>query len=153
MWRSPSEILPTLARRNPQWLTELFEVRRAMGALIARQAAVRASPADKKRLLHRLRAVGNATSATAVQLADAEVHREIARASANRVYVLLTNALLNAYRPVRGACESPFVSPRASEIRLTPLVAAVISGDAAGAYEAAHTYLESTERSILVGLQ
>ncbi|MFD3545504.1 FadR/GntR family transcriptional regulator [Streptomyces sp. NPDC058655] len=72
-----ADLLPMPVRDSPDWVGEVFEVRRSIAALIAERTAAR------------------------TQLADAEVHRALARATGNRVYGLLTNTLFNAYLPVR----------------------------------------------------
>lgn len=103
-----ADLLPMLVRHSPDWIGEIFEVRRSIGALIAERAADRATEAQVAELRALLAAVGDADGADDVQLADAEVHRALARATGNRVYVLLTNTLFNAYLPVRAALVAPF---------------------------------------------
>ncbi len=94
----------------------------------------------------------NAAGGEDVQLADAEVHRALARATGNRVYVLLTNTLFNAYLPVRAALVTPFTDARAAYDRLAPVVEAVAAGDREAARVAAGAYLSATERIMLEGL-
>jgi GntR family transcriptional repressor for pyruvate dehydrogenase complex len=141
-----------LVRHSPDWIGEVFEVRRGIGALIAERAAARATDRQRAELQTLLTAVGDATDADAVQLADIEVHRALARATGNRVYVLLTNTLFNAYLPVRAALRAPFTDPQVARGRLEPVVDAVVSGDEAGARRAAERYLTATERIMLEGL-
>ncbi|GGW60337.1 hypothetical protein GCM10010503_42070 [Streptomyces lucensis JCM 4490] len=147
-----ADLLPMLVRHSPDWLGEVFEVRRSIGALIAERAAGRASERQRTELAALLAAVGEAADADAVQLADVEVHRALARATGNRVYVLLTNTLFNAYLPVRAALRAPFTDAGVARGRLEPVVAAVRSGDEAGARRAAEQYLTVTERIMLEGL-
>lgn len=80
------------------------------------------------------------------------MHRALARATGNRVYVLLTNTLFNAYLPVRGALVGPFEDPSAAHDRLAPIVEAVAAGDQEAARTAAGDYLSATERIMLKGL-
>ncbi|MEU6146787.1 GntR family transcriptional regulator [Streptomyces sp. NPDC047081] len=147
-----ADLLPMLVRHDAKWVHEIFEVRRSVGALIAERAAARATHAQRAELRALLDAVREATSPDDVQLADVEVHRALARATGNRVYVLLTNTLFNAYLPVRAALRGPFTDPEAAHRRLAPVVAAVTSGDRAEAHSAADAYLRDTERIMLEGL-
>ncbi|MFI1722417.1 FadR/GntR family transcriptional regulator [Streptomyces sp. NPDC020489] len=147
-----ADLLPMLVRHSPDWIGEIFEVRHSIGALIAERAALRATDDQRRELKERLAVVGAAADADAVQLADIEVHRALARATGNRVYVLLTNTLFNAYLPVRAALKAPFTDPQAARERLEPVIEAVSSGDTAAARQAAEHYLTVTERLMMEGL-
>ncbi|MEU1256310.1 GntR family transcriptional regulator [Streptomyces chartreusis] len=147
-----ADLLPMLVRHSPDWIGEIFEVRRSIGALIAERAAARATAAQIAELRALMTAVGDADGGEDVQLADAEVHRAFARATGNRVYVLLTNTLFNAYLPVRAALVEPFLDARAAHDRLAPVVEAVAAGDEEAARVAAGAYLSATERIMLEGL-
>ena len=147
-----ADLLPMLVRHSPDWFGEIFEVRRGVGALIAERAAARATGGQQDELRELLDAVRTAKGGDAVQLADIEVHRAMARATGNRVYVLLTNTLFNAYVPVRAALVKPFTDPAAAHARLEPVVAAVAAGDGSAARRAAEAYLTATERIMLEGL-
>ncbi|MEV1053429.1 FCD domain-containing protein [Streptomyces sp. NPDC049887] len=147
-----ADLLPMLVRHDPGWIREIFEVRRSIGALIAERAARRATAGQRAELGALLAAVRAAEGGDAVQLADIEVHRSLARATGNRVYGLLTNTLFNAYLPVRAALVGPFTDAAAAHARLEPVVAAVRSGDGGAARRAAETYLTETERIMLEGL-
>lgn len=147
-----ADLLPMLVRHSPDWIGEIFEVRRGIGALIAERAALRATDDQRRELKDRLAVVGAAADTDAVQLADIEVHRALARATGNRVYVLLTNTLFNAYLPVRAALKAPFTDPQVARERLEPVIEAVSAGDTAAARQAAEHYLTVTERLMLEGL-
>ncbi|MFF8406766.1 FadR/GntR family transcriptional regulator [Streptomyces sp. NPDC015684] len=147
-----ADLLPMLVRHSPDWIGEVFEVRRGVGALMSERAALRATDRQREELRARLAAVRGAPDADAVQLADIEVHRALARATGNRVYVLLTNTLFNAYLPVRAALRAPFTDPQVAHERLQPVVDAVTAGDTAAARRAAEHYLTVTERIMLEGL-
>ncbi|MFF1764737.1 FadR/GntR family transcriptional regulator [Streptomyces sp. NPDC058249] len=147
-----ADLLPMLVRHDAKWLREIFEVRRGIGALIAERAATRATGTHHTELRALLRAVQEAEGPDAVQLADVEVHRALARATGNRVYVLLTNTLFNAYLPVRSLLKGPFTDPHAAYERLAPVVEAVVDADARRAHTAADAYLRDTERIMLEGL-
>ncbi|MFJ4849039.1 MULTISPECIES: FadR/GntR family transcriptional regulator [unclassified Streptomyces] len=148
-----ADLLPMLVRHDARWLGEIFEVRHGVGTLIAGTAASRATAAHRTRLRERVEAVREAAEPDAVQLADAEVHRALARATGNRVYVLLTNTLFNAYLPMRRHLSGPFQDAEEAHARLEPVVAAVEAGDAAAAREAAEAYLTATERIMRAGLK
>ncbi|MFI1394070.1 FadR/GntR family transcriptional regulator [Streptomyces sp. NPDC020681] len=147
-----ADLLPMLVRHSPDWIGEIFEVRRSVGALIAARAAACATEKHRAELRTLLDAVREADDGDAVQLADIEVHRALARATGNRVYVLLTNTLFNAYLPVRSALVGPFTDASIAHGRLAPVVDAVAAGDESGARRAADAYLTATERIMLEGL-
>ena len=147
-----ADLLPMLVRHSPDWIGEIFEVRRTVGALIAARAAARATQQQRDELRGLLEAVRLAEGGDGVQLADIEVHRALARATGNRVYALLTNTLFNAYLPVRAALVGPFLDAGVAHDRLEPVVEAVAAGDEDGARRAAEAYLTATERIMLEGL-
>ncbi|MER5527261.1 GntR family transcriptional regulator [Streptomyces sp. NPDC002677] len=147
-----ADLLPMLAAQDPTWLREVFEVRRQIGTLIAGRAADRRTERQARRLEHLLRQVADSPDADAVQLADVEVHRELARATGNRVYLLLTNTLFNAYLPVRAALRAPFEDAARATDRLAPVVRAVVDRDGEEARRAAETYLAGTEKIMLGSL-
>ena len=45
-----ADLLPMLVRHSPDWLGEIFEVRRSVGALIAERAAMKATPEQREEL-------------------------------------------------------------------------------------------------------
>ncbi|MGW1895454.1 FadR/GntR family transcriptional regulator [Streptomyces sp. NPDC002004] len=147
-----ADLLPMLVRHSPDWIGQIFEVRRDIGALIAGRAAARATEEQRTELRTLLAAVRAADGGDAVQLADIEVHRALARATGNRVYVLLTNTLFNAYLPVRATLVGPFTDASAAHARLEPVIAAVTAGDREAARRAADAYLTATERIMMEGL-
>lgn len=144
-----ADLLPALMRHSPDWMTEVFEVRRSIGALIASRAAAKATVAQVAELRGLLTAVREAEGGEGAQLADVEVHRGLARATGNRVYVLLTNTLFNAYLPLRGALVAPFADAGTACERLRPVVEAVAAHDERAAHAAADAYLAATERIML----
>ncbi|GAB1640868.1 FadR/GntR family transcriptional regulator [Krasilnikovia sp. MM14-A1259] len=146
------DLLPFLVTLDdPSWLTEVFAARREIGSLIAARAAVHASGADRARLRRLRDEVAAAPGGDPAQQAEAEVHRALATASGNRVYELLVNSLLRAYDDVRHLFTGPFRDPAAAAERITPLVEAVRTGDAATAHAAADAYYLCTERLMLGG--
>ncbi|MFJ9324597.1 FadR/GntR family transcriptional regulator [Streptomyces globisporus] len=147
-----TDLLPLLVRHSPDWLDEIFEVRHSVGMLIAERAALRASAKELRELAELLEAVRAAEDADEAQLADVEVHRSLARATGNRVYVLLTNTLFNAYLPMRASFVAPFADPASAHRRLSPVVEAVLARDAESARYAADMYLTETGRMMLEGL-
>ncbi|MDX2565201.1 GntR family transcriptional regulator [Streptomyces sp. TX20-6-3] len=148
-----ADLLPLLMRQSPDWVGEVFEVRRSVGALIAERAAAQASEAQRAELIHLLEEVGEAEAGDGVQLADIEVHRALARATGNRVYVLLTNTLMDSYLPVRAALIGPFIDPTYARNQLAPVIEAVVAGDLKTAKRAARKYMETTEEVMLKGLK
>ncbi len=148
-----ADLLPMLATHDTGWLTEIFEARRHIGALIARRAATRRTIRHTQHLQELLQEVADAPDGDAAQLADIEVHRELARATGNRVYPLLTNTLFHAYLPVRVALRAPFEDPSVAAARLAPVVQAVIDHLPEEAGHAADRYLQATEKIMLDALK
>ncbi|PRX46572.1 GntR family transcriptional regulator [Prauserella shujinwangii] len=147
------DLLPMLAVANAAgWARAIFEVRTEIGTLIAVRAAAHATPAQRDRLTDlagRLRSAGDADTA---QVTEAEWHRELARASGNRVYPLLMNVVLDTYLRQRRALRGPFLDPAAAADRLTPLCRAVCDGaDAATVRAEAARYLDETGALMLAG--
>lgn len=144
------ELLPMLvATVGPDWMHEIFEVRREVGALVAGTAADRAAPQHRDRLRSLLDDLRAAPDAGTAQLIECEIHRVIAAATGNRVYGFLVNSLLNAYLEVREAFQRAFAEPAAAADRVAPLIDAVCGGDHAVAVAAAGAYLLQTERLML----
>jgi GntR family transcriptional repressor for pyruvate dehydrogenase complex len=125
-------------------LGDLFEARERLGREIVGLAAERRSGADVERLVEALGALGAAEEPAAVQRAEAEVHRRIARASGNAVFVLLVNTLLEAYAQVAPLVAGVFADGPRVAARLRPVVEAVAGGDAEAARAAAQRYLAWT---------
>ncbi|MCL7493603.1 FCD domain-containing protein [Streptomyces sp. MCA2] len=145
-WRlGTAELLPVLVLRDDAWLGEIFEVRRQVGALIGALAARRAGPTDVAALRQQVTAVRTGSDSDQVQLADAEFHRTLARATGNRVYLLMTNTLLGGYLPVRQALAQPFQDAAAAADRLHPVAEAVAAGDEDAARGAVEAYMTDTE--------
>ncbi|HCT75671.1 MAG TPA: FadR family transcriptional regulator [Micromonosporaceae bacterium] len=131
------------------WMTEIFEVRCEIGALVAARAAGSRTPEQAEAMRQQLESVAAAEDADAAQLAECELHRLLAAASGNRVYGLLVNSLLNAYLQVRMLFLGPFADPALAAARLEPLVTAVCAGNPEAAHKAAEAYLTETERLML----
>ncbi|MFJ5797878.1 FadR/GntR family transcriptional regulator [Streptomyces decoyicus] len=145
-WRlGTAELLPVLVLRDDAWLGEIFEVRRQVGALIGALAARRAGPPHIAELRQQVAAVRTGSDSDQVQLADAEFHRTLARATGNRVYLLMTNTLLGGYLPVRQALAQPFQDAEAAADRLHPVAEAVAAGDEDAARRAVEAYMTDTE--------
>lgn len=149
-WKLGSaELLPSLVIRDRGWLTEVFEVRRQVSMLIGAQAARNAQPDDVELLRRQVEAVRAGRTPDEVQLADAEFHRLLAAATHNRVYLFMTNTLLNGYLPVRRSLAAPFAEPGPAADRLGAVAEAVASGDEAAGREAVEVYMTDTERIML----
>ncbi|MFJ5731490.1 FadR/GntR family transcriptional regulator [Streptomyces paradoxus] len=146
------DLLPLLVGQDGRWLSDVFEARRAIGGLIARKAASQCSTAQRTRLRAAVDAVGEAPDAADAQLAEAEVHRELARTTGNRVYLLLTNTLLNAYLPVRHVMSTPFADPAVAADRIRQVVEPVVNGKTEEAGRAAEAYLQLTAEEMTADL-
>ena len=144
------ELLPMLVSTvGPQWMAEIFDARREVGALVAAEAARRAKPEDNERLLTLLEELRTAPTAATAQLTECEMHRVIAAATGNRVYGMLVNTLLNAYLEVHEAFLHAFDDPALTASWMTPVVTAVGAGDTDRAHAAALDYFRRTERLML----
>ncbi|MET9578725.1 FadR/GntR family transcriptional regulator [Streptomyces massasporeus] len=146
------DLLPLLVGQDGRWLSDVFEARRAIGGLIARKAASQCGTAQGTRLRAAVDAVGDAPDPADAQLAEAEVHRELARTTGNRVYLLLTNTLLNAYLPVRHVMSTPFADPAVAADRIRQVVEPVVNGEAEEAGRAAEAYLQLTAEEMTADL-
>lgn len=146
------DLLPLLVGQDGGWLSDVFEARRSIGGLIARRAAARCTAARGARLRTAVDAVGDAPDAAGAQLAEAEVHRELARTTGNRVYLLLTNTLLNAYLPVRHVMSAPFADPERAADRLRQVVDPVARRAVEEAGRAAEDYLRVTAEEMAADL-
>ncbi|MEU3291619.1 GntR family transcriptional regulator [Streptomyces longwoodensis] len=147
-----ADLLPLLVGQDGGWLADVFEARRAIGALIARKAAAECGAAQAVRLRAAVDAVAGAPDAAGAQLAELEVHRELARTTGNRVYVLLTNTLLNAYLPVRHLMTTSFADPATVADRVLRVVEPVADGKADEAGRAAEDYFRLTAEEMTADL-
>lgn len=144
------ELLPMIVSTvGLAWMSEIFDARREVGALVAAEAARNGTPAHHDRLTGLLAELRAAPSAAAAQLTECELHRVIAEATGNRVYRMLVNTLLNAYLEVREAFAHAFADPVAAAGWMAPVVAAIRAGDGEGAHAAALAYLRTTEQVML----
>jgi GntR family transcriptional repressor for pyruvate dehydrogenase complex len=144
-----AEVLPLItAGRTRDWLAEVFEARAYVGALVASRAAHNRRPEDIRALRALLERIRTAPSAAEAQRADAELHRVLARATGNRVFVLLVNTMLRAYRPLHRRLRRTFADPRDIATALEPLVNAVANRQTAAAERAAFGYFVATERDM-----
>jgi GntR family transcriptional repressor for pyruvate dehydrogenase complex len=144
-----AEVLPLIAAgRKRDWLAEIFEARAYVGALVAGRAAQNRRPEDIRALRALLERIRTAPSAAEAQRADAELHRVLARATGNRVFVLLVNTMLRAYRPLHRRLRRTFADPRDIASALEPLVNAVANRQTAAAERAAFGYFVATERDM-----
>jgi DNA-binding FadR family transcriptional regulator len=147
------ELLPMLvSTAGPEWMAEIFQVRREVGAQVAATAAEHAGPEHRDRLRALSGELRAARDADAAQLAECEIHRVIAAATGNRVYGFLVNAMLNAYLAIRERFTSAFADPPRAAERIAPLIEAVCAGDPAGARDAAWVYFTETESLMLEDL-
>src|SRR5436305_1674636 len=83
-------------RARHGWLNEIFEARAHVGALVAERAAYRRTEADVAALRALVARVRSAPTAAEAQRAYVELHRALAQATGNRVFVLLVNSMLRA---------------------------------------------------------
>jgi GntR family transcriptional repressor for pyruvate dehydrogenase complex len=148
-----AELLPLVtATPRRDWIGDLFEARRLVGALVARRAATRREPGHSARLREALERLRTAAGPADAQRAEIDVHRVLAQATGNRVFVLLVNSMLRAYRPLHRRLRPTFADPPVVAAALAPLVEAVAAGKPAAAERAALEYFAFTERRMLAEL-
>ncbi|MGX1540933.1 FadR/GntR family transcriptional regulator [Streptomyces adustus] len=146
-------LLPRLAAQDHGRLRKTFEARRHIGTPIAGRAATRRMARQARHPDELLQLLADAPDPDTIQLADVEVHREPARATGNRVNVLLTNTLLNAYLPLRTTLQAPSEDATRAWKRLAPVVHAVVDRQSEDAQHAAEAYLRGTEKITLNSLE
>lgn len=148
-----AEVLPLITARRPRgWLTEVFEARRLVGSLVAARAAAARTPEHVERLRALVEEVGGAADSAAAQRTEADVHRVLAQATGNRVFVLLVNTMLRAYRPLYRRLRGAFADPPAVAAELRPLVDAVAARRPGAAEAAARAYFAASEARMLPAL-
>jgi GntR family transcriptional repressor for pyruvate dehydrogenase complex len=144
-----ADVLPLItAEHKRDWLAEVFEARAYVGALIASRAASKRRPEDVRELRALLERIRTAPDAAEAQRADAELHRVLARATGNRVFVLLANTMLRAYRPLHRRLRRTFSDPQAIAEALEPLVEAVARRHITAAERHAYGYFVATEQDM-----
>ncbi|GAB3964032.1 FadR/GntR family transcriptional regulator [Actinoallomurus acanthiterrae] len=147
------ELLPMLVNAaGAEWMEEIFEARREVGALIAGSAAANADEEHRGRLGALREELRSAPDAAAAQAIECEIHRVIAAASRNRVYRLMVNALLNAYMEVREAFQHAFADPVESAARIDPVIREIQAGRPDGARTAAREYFARTQELMLASV-
>jgi GntR family transcriptional regulator, transcriptional repressor for pyruvate dehydrogenase complex len=134
------------------WIGEIFEARRLVGALVARRAADRRSPAHVAALRDAAERIRTATGPADAQRVEVELHRVLAQATGNRVFVLLVNSMMRAYRPLHRRLRPTFADPPVIAAALAPLVEAVAAGEPLAAERAAQDYFAFTEQRMLAEL-
>lgn len=138
-------ILPLLVHAGTEgWLTEVATARRLVGGLIAREAATNRSAEDLAELRQLVGSLRAAEPGALAQRVEADVHRILARASGNRIFVLLVNSLLDAYLPVGHLLLGPFSAPRRLASGLEKVIDAVERRDRSAAEQACDRYLART---------
>lgn len=144
-------ILPLLVQAGQEgWLGEVASARRLVGCLIAREAAAHRRAEDLAELRQLVASLREATPGAEAQLVEAEVHRVLARASGNRIFVLLANSLLDAYLSVGQHLRAPFAAPQQLASGLEKVVDAVARRDKGAAERACDRYLVRTGEAMFV---
>ncbi|WP_433325143.1 FadR/GntR family transcriptional regulator [Spirillospora sp. CA-294931] len=145
------ELLPLLAKSaGPEWIAEIFQVRREIGALVAAKAAAHAGAEQREGLTALVGDLRAAADAPAAQVIECEIHRLIAASTGNRVYGFLVNALLNTYLEVREVFWHAFADPEVAADRIHPVVQALCDADPDRTHQAALAYFAETE-AVMIG--
>lgn len=145
---SDSALMAHLVVRDRRaMLTELFEVRASLAALIGRAAAARGTAKERSGLREDLHALVRAEDARERQQLELDLFRRLVTMARNRPLSSMQRWVDAAYGEAADLFVDAFSSPEPLLAGLTPLVQAVVAGDEKRAAAAAETYaIESGER-------
>lgn len=148
--RDPSEaadatlVLRALLRLGPALLTEVLEVREALGALAGRLAAERAEPADLELLVTRLDGARSAAGAEALQGEEFAVFSALVDVAGNRPLQVMMRWLERLYGATAAFFVAAFEDAGPVIEGLEAVVASVQAGDGSAAETATRTYLQDS---------
>jgi len=145
----PDLVARLVDRHGPELLTELFEVREALGVLAGRLAAERATAAEIESLDRALAAVRDARDAAECQRSELEFFMRLVDAARNRPLQTMLRWTEQAYGPAGHPFTAAFEDPSAIAADLERIVTAVRSGDPSdAAEEMSHYAAKSAERML-----
>jgi GntR family transcriptional repressor for pyruvate dehydrogenase complex len=139
--------LDLLLPRGQRRLEQFIEVRRVMEPEIARLAALRAKPGQRRALRETQSRFAATTDIAAAVECDLEFHRRLAEASGNQVFALLLESLAELGRQSRQQTLAATGIPRAVEHH-EAILRAVEAGDAAAAESAMRHHMMGWESDL-----
>jgi GntR family transcriptional repressor for pyruvate dehydrogenase complex len=143
------ETLGLLLRVQPGVLGELMEVRRILEVEVAALAAERAGPKEVAEMRGRLEAMRASIEAPEGYVdADVEFHAALARATENRVLLVMLEPVVDLLRASREVSASRPGSARRALGEHERVLERVERGDAAGAREEMRQHMDATARDI-----
>lgn len=149
----PDVVGRLLARLGPSILHELFEVRTALGGLVGRLAAARATAADRDRIRLAQGRVLAAEGAGALQEAELELFADLVVATGNRPLQSLMRWLEAAYGRSGDVFTAAFADREVVVADLTAVVAAVGAGDEDQAEAGVRDYATRSAQRMLAQLR
>jgi GntR family transcriptional regulator, transcriptional repressor for pyruvate dehydrogenase complex len=149
---APNLVARLVERHGDDVMAELFEVREAMGVLVGRLAALRATDADLRALDSAFDAVGRAQDAAQRQRAEFAFFADLVAATHNRPLRTMLRWTEQAYGRFENSFAEAFddAAPILEGLRVT--LAAVKAGDAASAEEAMGNYAAASAGRMLRAL-
>jgi GntR family transcriptional regulator, transcriptional repressor for pyruvate dehydrogenase complex len=148
----PNLVARLVEQHGDDVMAELFEVREAMGVLVGRLAAQRATVADLRLLDSALDVVRGAQDAAQRQRAEFAFFADLVAAAHNRPLRTMLRWTEQAYGPVESSFVEAFEDATPILDALTVILAAVKAGDVASAEEAMGNYASASAARMLRAL-
>ena len=149
----PDLVARLVERHGPELLTELFEVREAMGVLAGRLAAERATPSEVGELAATLDAVRAAPDAAACQRAELTFFVRLVGAAHNRPLRTMLRWTEQAYGPAGHPFTAAFDDPSSVASELERILRSVQSGDPEATATEVSTYAATSAARMLGALE
>ncbi|MDI3312816.1 MAG: GntR family transcriptional regulator [Mycobacterium sp.] len=139
------KVIEALVRKlGADFLVELLEIRTALGPLVGRLAAERATPGDTDALREALQAVEAADTSAVRQAADLAFFRVLIHATRNRALGLLYRWVEQAFGGREHALTAAYGDARAVVAELRAISDAVAAHEAVAAGAAVEAYLRAS---------
>lgn len=145
----PDLVARLVGRHGPELLTELFEVREAMGALAGRLAAERATAAAIESMGAAIQAVRSADDAATCQRAELTFFVELVDAARNRPLRTMLRWTEQAYGPAGHPFTAAFEEPQLIADELELILTAVRTRDPVDAAAQMSRYAAASARRML----
>jgi GntR family transcriptional regulator, transcriptional repressor for pyruvate dehydrogenase complex len=140
----PAVVEALVRKLGPEFLVELFEIRAALGPLIARLAAERNVPDDAAALRAALAAVAEADTAAARQEADLAYFHVLIHATRNRALGLLYRWVEHAFGGREHELTAAYDDAAPVVADLQAITEAVLARDATAAAASVEAYLNAS---------
>ncbi len=140
----PAVVEALVRKLGPEFLVELLEIRAALGPLIGRLAAQRATPEDEEALAAALAGVRLADTATARQAADLAYFHVLVHSTRNRALSLLYRWVEDAFGGREHELTRAYDDAKPVVADLAAITDAVAAHDAGAAAAAVEAYLNAS---------